>query len=58
MDIDGFHYEWWYKLSSTDLINLKLTGCIHRGVINICTKFEVIWTKSNFMSNLGFLVNL
>ena len=28
------------------------------GVVNIYTTFEVIWTKSNFMSNLGFLGNL
>ena len=42
----------------TDLIGLKFTGCIHGGVINICTKFEVIQIKSNFMSNLGFLIDL
>ena len=38
----------------TDQISLKLTGCTQGGVVNICVKFEVIWTKSNFMSNLGF----
>ena len=58
MDIDGFHYELQYILFPIKLIDLKLTGCIHGGVINICTKFEVIWLKSNFMSNLVFLVNL
>ena len=58
MDIEGFCYELWYILFPIDPIDLKLTGCIHRGVINVCAKFEVVWTKSNFMSKLGFLVTL
>ena len=53
MDTDWFHYELWYKLFPIDPINLKLTGCVHGAVMNIYTKFEVIWTKLNFMSNLG-----
>ena len=58
MDIHGFCYELWYNSFPTDLINMKLTGCTHGGVINIYTKFEVIWTKSNFVKFRVFLVNL
>ena len=45
MDIDRIHYEWWYILFPTNPIDLKLTECIQGGVVNIYTKFEVIWTK-------------
>ena len=56
MDIDGFCYEWQYNSFPIDLINLKFTGCTHGVVVNIYTNFEVIWTKSNFMSNLRYLI--
>ena len=58
MDIDWFCYEWQYKFFPTDPIGLKFTGCIRGGMINICTKFEVIRIKSDFMSNLRFLIDL
>ena len=45
MDIDGFQYKLWYMAFPIDPINLKLTECSHGVVINIYTKFEVIWTK-------------
>ena len=45
MGIDMFHYELWYISFPIDLFNLKLTGCTHGVVVNIYTKFEVIWTK-------------
>ena len=45
MDIDGFHYELQYILFPIDPIDLKLTKCTHGGVVNIYTKFEVIWTR-------------
>ena len=45
MDIDEFHYELWYIMSPTDPINLKGTECTHMVVVNVCTKFEVIWRK-------------
>ena len=45
MDIDRFHYELWYISFPIDPIGLKLKGCTHGVVVNVCTKFEVIWTK-------------
>ena len=45
MDIDGFHYKGWYISFPIDPIDLKLTGCTHGVVVNVYTKFEVIWTK-------------
>ena len=45
MGIDGFCYELWYILFPVGPINLKLTECTHGVVVNIYTKFEVIWTK-------------
>ena len=38
-------YELHYIMFPIDLINLKLTGCTHGVVVNVYTKFEVIWTK-------------
>ena len=58
MDIDWFHYELWYISFPIDPINLKFIGYVHTVVVNISTKFEVIWTKLDFMSNLEFLANL
>ena len=45
MDIDRFCNKLQYILFPIDLINLKLTECTHEDVVNIYTKFEVIWTK-------------
>ena len=45
MDIDGFHYELQYISFPIDPIDLKLTKYNHGGVVNVYTRFEVIWTK-------------
>ena len=45
MDIDGFHYELWYISFPLNPIGLKLTECTHMVVVNVLTKFEVIWIK-------------
>ena len=45
MDIDRFYYELWYISFPIDPIDLKLTECTHGGVVNVYTKFEVIWTR-------------
>ena len=45
MGINRFCYELQYIAFANDPINLKFTGCTHGVVVNICTKFEVIWTK-------------
>ena len=49
MDINGFCYKLWYIPFPTDPINLKLTECTHMVEVNVYAKFEVIWTKYNFM---------
>ena len=38
-------YELWYITFPFDSINLKLMACTHMVEVNVCTKFEVIWTK-------------
>ena len=43
--LNRFCYELWYISFPINPINLKLTECTHMVVINIPTKFEVIWTK-------------
>ena len=58
MAIKRFLYELWYNSFPNDPINLKLTGYIHTDVVNIYTKFEIIWTRFYFMSNLGLLAKL
>ena len=45
MDIDGIHYKLWYISLPIDPIYLKLTECIHGGVVNVYAKFEVILMK-------------
>ena len=45
MDTNRFHYKLWYISFPTDPIDLKLTECMHGVVVNVYTKFEVIWTK-------------
>ena len=39
-------------------INSKLIGYAHMVEVNIYTKFDVIWTRFNFVSNLGLLADL
>ena len=58
MDIDRFCYKSQYISFPIDPIDLKLTECTHGVVVNVYTKFEVIWTKYNFMLNVVFLANL
>ena len=58
MDIDRFCYELQYITFPTDPIDLKLTECTPGDVVNIYNKFGVIWTRYNFMLNLGFLAYL
>ena len=41
MDIYGFLYEIQYTSSPIGPIELKLTECTKRGMVNIHTKFEV-----------------
>ena len=45
MDINEFPYELQYISFPINPIDLKLTECTHTVVVNIPTKFEVIWTK-------------
>ena len=45
MGIDRFWYKLQYILFPIDPIDLKLTGCTPGVVVNVYTKFEVIWTK-------------
>ena len=45
MDIDRFHYELWYISFPIDPFDLKLTEYTHGVMVNIYTKFEVIWKK-------------
>ena len=45
MDIDRFCYELWYITSPIDPINLKLTEGTLTFVVNVYTKFEVIWKR-------------
>ena len=45
MDIDGFHYKLWYISFPIDLMDLKLTECTHGVMVNIYTRYEVIYTK-------------
>ena len=57
MDMDEFHYKLQYITFPIDPINLKLTECAHGVVVNVYTKFEVIWKKKKCMSNLGYSDN-
>ena len=45
MDIDRFCYGLQYISFPIDPIDLKLTECTHMVVVNVPTKFEVIWVK-------------
>ena len=45
MDIDRFCYELQYISFPINPIDLKLTECTHTVVVNVLTKFEVIWIK-------------
>ena len=58
MGIDRFCYKLQYISFPIDPIDLKLTECTRGFVVNVCTKFEVIWIKKNFMLILGCLANL
>ena len=58
MAINKFWYDLQYNLFSIVSINMKLTGYVHMGVVNIYTNFEVIWARFYFRSNLGLLSNL
>ena len=42
MDIDWFHYELQYNSFPINPIDLKLTGYVHMGVVNIYTNFADI----------------
>ena len=58
MDIDWFLFELQYNSFPVNPINLKPSGYVHTVEVNICTKFEVNWSRFYFTSNLGLLANL
>ena len=54
MDIDRFLYKLWYILFPIGLIDLKLTGCTHGGVVNIYAKFELFEQNKILCEFWGF----